>query len=244
MEPLIVIPARYQSSRYPGKPLAEISGKSLLRRVWERCVPVLGPEKVVVATDDDRIAAHCTEEGMRHVITSSTCPTGTDRVAEVARILRADLYVNVQGDEPLVNPNDIQTVIDAAQVRPGEVINAYCSITQETDYRSRTLPKVVLRPDSRLLYMSRAPIPGTKEDTFEEAWKQVCIYAFPPDALHAFANHDSKTPLEALEDIEILRFLELGYEVCMVPVSASSIAVDVPEDVARVERALEQRSGH
>ena len=100
-----------------------------------------------------------------------------------------------------------------------------------------------MRPDGRLLYMSRAPIPGDKDDTFQQAWKQVCIYGFPPEALRAYAECGQKTDLEAIEDIEILRFLELGYEVTMVPVSASSIAVDTPEDVKRVERALGERDG-
>ena len=243
MEPLILIPARYASTRFPGKPLAEVAGKTLLRRVWEQCAPVLGPERVVVATDDDRIRAHCDEHGMRYVLTPDSCPTGTDRLASAAESLQADLYVNVQGDEPLVNPADIEHVIQSARRAPGVIINAYCAIDSEHDYRSRTLPKVVMRPDGRLLYMSRAPIPGDKDDTFQQAWKQVCIYGFPPEALRAYAECGQKTDLEAIEDIEILRFLELGYEVTMVPVSASSIAVDTPEDVKRVERALGERDG-
>lgn len=241
MEPLILIPARYSSTRYPGKPLVDIAGKSLLLRVWEQCVPVLGAKQVVVATDDERIRAHCAEHGMRYVLTPDTCPTGTDRLAAAAESLEADLYVNVQGDEPLVDPKDIEAVIDAARQVPGEVVNAYCPIDIERDFRSRTLPKVVTRPDGRLLYMSRAPIPGDKDDTFHKAWKQVCIYGFPPLALRAFAAHGQKTELESIEDIEILRFLELGYEVKMVPVSSSSIAVDTPEDVERVVRVLESR---
>jgi 3-deoxy-manno-octulosonate cytidylyltransferase (CMP-KDO synthetase) len=243
MEPLIIIPARYASSRFPGKPLAPIAGESLLYRVWQRCAPVLGSERVVVATDSDEIRAHCEEHGMRWVMTPDTCPTGTDRLAAAAETLQADLYINVQGDEPLVDPADIQRIIDAAHDHPDTVLIAYCAIDEEVDYYSRTVPKVVFRSDSRLLYMSRAPIPGNKDDRFSRAWKQVCIYAFPPAALRTYAAQTTKTPLEDEEDIEILRFLELGYEVKMIPVSQSSIAVDTPEDVARVERALEEANG-
>jgi len=239
LEPLIVIPARYASSRFPGKPLAEIAGRSLLYRVWQCCVPVLGADRVVVATDSEKIRAHCEHHDMRWVMTPDSCPTGTDRLAAAAETLSADLYVNVQGDEPLVEPDDIQRVISAAQDYPDTVLNAYCQIGEEADYFSLTVPKVVCRPDGRLLYMSRGPIPGNKEGIYSRGWKQVCIYAFPPAALRDYASQPTKTVLEAEEDIEVLRFLELGYEVQMIPVSKSSIAVDVPDDVARVERALE-----
>lgn len=239
MNTLILIPARFASTRFPGKPLVDIAGKSLLKRVWERCVPVLGAEKVYVATDDERIAIHCEQQGMQYVMTPTSCLTGTDRLAAAADQLKADLYINVQGDEPLIEPDDIYQVIEAAKQAPGEIVNAYCAIKNEQDYLSRTVPKVVVRPDGRLLYMSRAPIPGAKSAEFIRADKQVCIYAFPPEALKDFTAKGEKTPLEELEDIEILRFLELGYEVRMVPVSGSSIAVDTPEDVARVLSALD-----
>ncbi len=237
-EPLIVIPARYASSRFPGKPLAEVAGKSLLSRVWARCVQALPPERVVVATDDERIATHCTAQGMAYVMTPSDCPTGTDRVHHVARQMDASVYINVQGDEPLIEPGDIRTVIEAAQRYPGEVVNAYCAIEAEADFRNPNVPKVVVAPDGRLLYMSRAAVPTDKQLGFRAAWKQVCIYALPAAPLAAFFEAGSKTTVEAIEDIEILRFLELGHTVRMVAVSSASIAVDVPEDVVRVEEAL------
>ncbi|WP_081619327.1 3-deoxy-manno-octulosonate cytidylyltransferase [Thioalkalivibrio sp. ALE28] len=243
MDSLIVIPARFSSSRFPGKPLVEIKGKSMLRRVWERCAPVLGKAGVVIATDDGRIVEHCEQHGMRWVLTSSDCMTGTDRVAEVAKEMEAGLYVNVQGDEPLVEPGDIEKVIEVAGKSPGMVVNAMCPITDSRDYVSLTVPKVVVGPDGRLLYMSRAAIPGNKDGIFKKGQRQVCIYGFPPEPLRAFAAHECKTPLEKEEDIEILRFLELGYDVRMVLASGTSIAVDVPEDVTRVERALEMDRG-
>lgn len=238
MRPVIIIPARYQSSRFPGKPLAMIAGISLIRRVWDRCAMALPPAQVYVATDDTTIAAHCREQGIQVLMTSDTCLTGTDRVFEASTQVEADLFINVQGDEPLIAPADIAAVIAAALARPGQVVNAMCEIASEDDFRSPTVPKVVARPDGRLLYMSRGAIPTAKALAFVAARKQVCIYAFPKAALAAFAGRRAKTELEAIEDIEILRFLELGFEVQMVEVSTASIAVDVPSDIERVEQAL------
>lgn len=239
MKSVVVIPARYRSTRLPGKPLVQLAGKSMLLRTWERCARAVPPGEIFVATDDERIMAHCREHGMQAVMTSPDCLTGTDRVAELARKVPADLYVNVQGDEPLCHPGDITAILEAAARHPGEVLNGFCPIEEEALFRSPSIPKVVLRPDGRLLYMSRIGIPSTKAHGFVRGWRQVCIYAFTPDSLAAFAASPRKTPLEELEDIEILRFLELGYEVRMVPMSADSIAVDTPEDVGRVLQALE-----
>lgn len=234
----IVIPARFKSSRFPGKPLVDIAGTSLIRRVWQRCVQTLPAKQVYVATDDGRISDHCRAAGIQVVMTSEDCLTGTDRVHQASLQVEADLYINVQGDEPLVRPADILAVIEAARAHPGAVVNAMCPIGEEHDFRSPTVPKVVTRPDGRLLYMSRAAIPTDKSHAFRRALKQVCIYAFDRPALAAFSGAGAKTPLEAVEDIEILRFLELGFEVRMVEVSQASVAVDVPEDVDRVRAAL------
>jgi len=239
VEPLIVIPARYESSRFPGKPLVDIAGKSMLFRVWERCVEVLGEYGVIIATDDQRIADHCSDLGMRYMMTPRSCLTGTDRVAFVAKKLKVDIYVNVQGDEPLVCPDDIRNVINAAIESPGRIINAYAITCDERDYFSVNVPKVVMRKDGRLLYMSRSPLPGGKSDNFDRAARQICIYALPYDELMAFSSCTEKTFLESKEDIEILRFLELGFDVWMIEASNVGVSVDVPEDVARVVAALE-----
>ncbi|MBO9745689.1 cytidylyltransferase domain-containing protein [Xanthomonas phaseoli] len=143
-----------------------------------------------------------------------------------------------QGDDPLFNPQDVRLLIDAALAAPNDVINGYCPVTNIDEFRNPSVPKVVVRPDGRLLYMSRAAIPITKQGEFRRAWRQVCAYAFPKRALQAFASVTSKTTLEEIEDIEILRFLELGFEVRMVQMSNQSIAVDTPADVVRVEAAL------
>lgn len=238
MDAVVIIPARYQSSRLPGKPLVRLGGVPMVERTYRQCAKGFPAERIYVATDDERIAAHCGSVGIPVLMTSSDCLTGTDRVAEAARQVPADLYINVQGDEPLFNPDDIGAVLEAARRHPGEVINGYCPICEEGQFRSPTVPKVVLRPDGRLLYMSRAAVPTSKKHEFAKAWRQVCIYAFPPESLVAFASRTSKTPLEEIEDIEILRFLEMGFEVRMLPLSDDSIAVDTPEDVEKVEHRL------
>jgi len=234
----LIIPARYESSRFPGKPLAIISDKSMLQRVWEQSIQAISEQDVYVATDDERIVSHCRHVGMQYIMTDATCMTGTDRVYQASKQIDADIYINVQGDEPLVEPSDIRRVMDAARNSPDKIINAMCPIDEEADFRNPSVPKVVVDPDGRLLYMSRSPIPTNKNHGFQSAMKQVCIYAFPKSALEQFASVKQKTPMEAIEDIEIIRFLEIGREVQMISVSTASIAVDFPDDVRRVEEAL------
>ena len=125
---LVVIPARYNSSRFPGKPLADIHGKSMIQHVWEKCVKAASANKVLVATDDERIINHCTDNGIQVELTSSNCLTGTDRLYEIAQKRKEKVYINVQGDEPLISPMDIQTVLLAAQKEPDITINAMCPI--------------------------------------------------------------------------------------------------------------------
>ncbi|MCC5921008.1 MAG: 3-deoxy-manno-octulosonate cytidylyltransferase [Cyclobacteriaceae bacterium] len=235
---IVVIPARMQSSRLPGKPLIDLEGKSLIERTWLQCCQAVDRSLIYVATDHEDIRQHCEARGMQVVMTSSTCLTGTDRLAEVAQQLDAKVYLNVQGDEPLINPQDILDTIAAIESFPGEVINGYAGIQEEAQYRSLTIPKVVFRPDGRLLYMSRSPIPGNKSGVFNRSWRQICVYAFPKQALHDFAATGKKTPLEEEEDLEILRFLELDYEVRMIPLSADSVAVDTLADAEKVRTII------
>ena len=210
----------------------------MLRRVWEKCAQVIKPDNIIVATDDERIRSHCLGNDIQVEMTSSSCLTGTDRLYEVALKRKSDIYINVQGDEPLVSPNDIKAVIDASQNEPEITFNAMCQINEEADFRNPNIPKVVTQKDGRLLYMSRAPIPTNKKLEFEKAMKQVCIYAYPRDVLIAFGSLKEKTPLESIEDLEILRLLELGYEVKMIEVSGSSVAVDTPQDLEKVRSMI------
>lgn len=235
----LVIPARYQSSRLPGKPLVDICGTPMIKRVWERCCVSINPENIYIATDDQRIYNYCVSFTKNVLMTNKLCKTGTDRVYEAAlEIGNLDFVINVQGDEPIINPQDILHVIEAYKKNPGNVINAMAKILNDDEYESLTIPKVVYRNDRRLLYMSRAGIPSNKKSNFNKAWKQICIYAFPVDVLQAFFESPDKTDFESEEDIEILRFLELGYDVLMEEVGGKSVAVDTPSDVERVCRII------
>lgn len=232
----IVIPARYKSTRLPGKPLSLICGKPMIVHTWEQCVKAVDPNLVYVATEDERVSKVCIEHDIQVIMTSDKCLTGTDRVAECAKQLDSDVFINVQGDEPLFNPDDIKVLVDEALKNPDVVLNGYCQFNSEEEYNSTQVPKVVFDISGRLLYMSRGPIPSNKEGSFQHGWRQICAYSFPRKALSVFAQQELKTPLEAIEDIEILRFLELGIEVRMVEMSDASISVDNPEDIIKVEK--------
>ncbi len=233
---LIIIPARYDSTRLPGKPLLKIFGKTMLNRVWESCIKVSGKDKVLVATDSDKIATHCKEVGMNFLMTSSKCKTGTDRVIEVSKKIKRTFYINVQGDEPLVSPSDIKKIIKSYNANRSYIINGMSKIDFEKDFRNINVPKIVTDNDSNLLYISRSPIPITKKKLFKNAFKQVCIYAFPRDVLTKNNLFNKKSKLEAVEDIEILRFLEKGLKVKMVKLSNKSIAVDTLRDLKKVRK--------
>ena len=234
MKYAVVIPARYQSSRFPGKPLVDLLGKTMIQRVWELCCHAVGVESVYIATDSHLIEERAKDFGAKVIMTSDTCMTGTDRLAEANLQLDCDFIINVQGDEPLINPADINKLIQAYLAKPNTIINAMCSIKDETEFRSFTVPKVVTSKSGKLLYMSRSPVPVTKENSYHFGYKQVCIYIFSKEHLNFFSSHTEKTPIEQVEDIEILRFLENDIPVQMVEVQTSSIAVDVPADVDKV----------
>tara|TARA_B100000927_G_C16393105_1_gene440174 strand:+ start:244 stop:972 length:729 start_codon:yes stop_codon:yes gene_type:complete len=239
MKYLIVIPARLKSTRLPNKPLIKILGKEVLLRTYERCLAVVkDPKKIIIATDHESIISFCKQHKINAIITSGSCLTGTDRVCEVAKKIPADLYINVQGDEPILDLNDLEKFIEIACQNPNMVYNGYADIKNKNNYFSPNIPKVIFHPVTKdLIYMSRAAIPANKQFSFEKGWKQVCIYAFPKESLLNFSAN-SKTPLEAIEDIEVLRFLELGYRVQMIPLSGNGISIDVPEDIKKVEDYL------
>jgi 3-deoxy-manno-octulosonate cytidylyltransferase (CMP-KDO synthetase) len=235
---VIIIPARYDSKRLLGKPLIDILGKTMIQRVYEQCLKAVPASLIYIATDDIRIRDVSESFGANVLMTSKECLTGTDRVAEAASQINARYYINLQGDEPIFNPEDITKLISNLNSFDGEILNGYCSIKTEKQFINKSIPKVVFRPDKRLLYMSRSPIPGNKTKDFIYGHRQVCIYAFPKVALTKFTDLNYKTPLEDIEDIEILRFLELGFEVRMIKLSDQSLAVDHIEDVVKVVKKL------
>lgn len=237
---VIVIPARLSSTRLPEKPLIEINGKEVLLRTYEQCCKAFSSELIFVATDHEKIYNFCINNHIQVRMTNHLCLTGTDRIVDFSNQVPARTYINVQGDEPLINPKDILRVIEFSKEYPHEIINGFAPINSEEDYNSIHIPKVVFRPDFRLLYMSRSPIPGNKVGNFSKAWRQICIYAFPVESLVSFGSQQQKSLLEEEEDIEILRFLELGYEVRMVELSSDSISVDTPDDVIKVKNRLDE----
>lgn len=242
MNAVVIIPARYKSSRFPGKPLVDISGKSLIQRVWMQCVEAFSSDKVFIATDDERIVNHCRKNDMQYITTSNDCLTGTDRVAYAYRRLykEYETIINVQGDEPLIEPGDILKVARAHNEFPFRPYCGMCKIKSKKEFKNPNTVKVVIDSNGWLLYASRAGIPTDKKLGFQSAYKQVCIYAFSPYDLSLFTG-SGKTALESIEDIEFLRFLDRGHQVKMVEVSGSSIAVDVPEDIEKVKLALRRK---
>jgi len=240
MKSVVIIPARYKSSRFPGKPLVNLLGKPMVLWVAELSAKAVGQENVYIATDDKRISKVVVDAGFNAIMTSDKCFTGTDRLAEAAKQISADIYINVQGDEPLVNPKDIVNIIKAKKLYYNEIINGYCSISSEEDPNNVNIPKVIFTEDNSLVYMSRQAIPGFKDNSQapSQYYKQVCIYAFTADELKSYADYGRKSTLEASEDIEIIRFLEWGKKIRMVKTSPGSLAVDVQEDVAKVEQGL------
>jgi len=235
-----IIPARYKSTRFPGKPLALILGKPMILWVAEISAKALGKENVWVATDDERIKNVVETAGFQVVMTSEDCLTGTDRLYDAAKQISADMFINIQGDEPMLDPEVIQLVADTKKKYPNEVINAMCRLLPDEDPNDRTIPKVLANKHGKMIYMSRLPIPGNKSGDLSGIpfFKQVCVYAFNFAELEAFGKCTQKAEFEAHEDIEILRFFDLGFDVRMVEVKASSIAVDLPEHIQKVEKAM------
>ena len=232
----VIIPARYKSSRFEGKPLAKIFGKEMILHVCERCAEAVGPENVYVATDDDRIYNKVIESGFNSIKTKEENITGTDRVREASRLLDSEIIVNVQGDEPFINPKDILKAIEFKIQNPDSVINCYSKISNLEDPLDKKIPKVAVSDENNLIYISRGTIPCSKEEKNLPMYKQVCIYVFNKTDLEIYDN--KKTPLEKIEDIEILRCLEKNKNVKMLKLDSCSISVDFKEDIEKIESCL------
>lgn len=242
---LAVIPARYASMRFPGKPLALIAGRPMIQHVVERVRSASRVSAVVVATEDDRIMKAAAEFGAQAIMTRSDHRTGTDRVAEVAAHMPADIYVNVQSDEPLIDPAAIDSVIEAMAADEDIQIATPCSaILQQSDIMDPNVVKVVTDFEGDAMYFSRAPIPWVRDTGAKVAarhWKHIGLYAFRRGALLEFPTLPPGE-LERLEQLEQLRWLENGFRIRVVETQYDAVSVDVPEDVARVEKILRQQA--
>ena len=233
-----VIPARYQSSRFPGKPLSDICGKPMIWWVCQQCKKVEDFDAVYVATDSDKIFNTCKELGVEAVMTSAAHKTGTDRIGEVAEKISADLIVNIQGDEPLLEPSTIKAAITPFYSNPDlEISNLMTKITDPVDAVNFTVPKVITNKDGIGIYLTRATAPYPKGSIDYSYYKQVCVYGFKPKALQFYCDYGKKygkAKVEAIEDIEILRFIENGYKVQYIEVESETVAVDTPNDLEKV----------
>ena len=235
-----VIPARYQASRFPGKPLAIIAGMSMIERVWRGARGAKSLSRVIVATDDARIADACRGFGAEVALTRADHASGTDRIAEVAAVLDCDAVVNVQGDEPLIEGFAIDAVVAALAEDPDAPIATLVHAAERDAQSDPNRVKVVLDRRGRALYFSRSAIPFHHQRE-ARCWQHVGIYAYRREFLLRFPAL-APTPAERSEGLEQLRALEHGFAIrCAVIEGWQSVPVDVPADVARVEALLARR---
>jgi 3-deoxy-manno-octulosonate cytidylyltransferase (CMP-KDO synthetase) len=232
-----IIPARYAAQRLPGKPLADIGGVPMVVRVARIAASAAGVDEVAVATDDARIAAAARGAGFRALMTSADCRNGTERVAQAALELPADGYLNVQGDEPLLDPKAIEAL--ASLVRAGHAMSTLARpLLPGEDAGEPSLVKVVLGEDGRALYFSRSLIPYPRNPGQVQPLVHIGLYGFSRDWLQAFAKLP-ETALERAEGLEQLRALAHGQSIQVGLGYWHSIAVDTPADLEKVRRAVE-----
>jgi len=234
-----IIPARYASTRFPGKPLTPICGVPMIQRVWERARSAKSLRDVLIATDDERIEACCRNFGAEVIMTSADHPTGTDRLAQAAANLTDDIIVNIQGDEPLIESQIIDAAVAALELDSATPMSTvvHAAAAHEVDDPNRV--KVVIDANGYALYFSRSRIPYPRSPSPELTfWQHVGLYAYRSDFLAHFVTLP-RTPAETCEELEQLRALEHGHRIRVAIVDNwRSIPVDVPEDVPRVEALL------
>lgn len=238
---IVVIPSRYGSTRLPGKPLVSLAGKPMVQHVYERAKKAQTVHRVIVATDDQRIVDAVQAFGGEVRMTRVDHRTGTERIAEVAIHEKGDIYVNVQGDEPLVDPVAIDTAVASLLEEPAAQISTVATpIRHAADIMDPNIVKTVLDFDSNGMYFSRAPIPwvrDTQQKIHVKYWKHLGLYVFQRDALLEYPTLP-QGELEKIEQLEQLRWLENGWKIRVAEVEHDAVSVDVPEDVTRVEKLI------
>ena len=240
-----MIPARYASTRFPGKPLAPVAGKPLIQHVIIQCQKVKSLSEIIVATDDSRIA-DVARKFCRVEMTSPTHPSGSDRIAEVAGKISCDAVVNIQGDEPLIEPSVIDAV--AGALEQNEMSTAATLVKNPAELDNPNVVKVVVNAAGRALYFSRRTIPYLREAASRPASEQLAAFAFLKHlGIYGYRRETllrlvkfPVSPLEAAEKLEQLRALENGIPIAVVQVTYDSVGVDTPEDVEWVERYLKK----
>ncbi len=240
MKAIGVIPARYGSKRFPGKPLADILGKPMIQYVWERASKTKTLEEVIIATDDERILRKAKEFGAEAVLTSPSLSSGTERVAEAVKDLDADIVVNIQGDEPLIEPRAIDEAIKSLIKDPKiPVATLAYRMTKKEEIEDPNVVKVVFDKNNFALYFSRFPIPYSREHRLP-IYKHIGLYVYRKEFLAKLVQLEP-SPLEKIEDLEQLRVLENGYRIKIVKTECDSIGVDTPEDLERVKALLQKQ---
>jgi 3-deoxy-manno-octulosonate cytidylyltransferase (CMP-KDO synthetase) len=238
MRSVIVVPARWASTRFPGKPLAPIAGVSLIRRVYERAAQSRRASAIYVATDDDRIEQHVLAFGGKVLRPEGDYQTGTDRIAAALQLCDEpfDIVVNVQGDEPLIDIGQVDALIEMLSTHGGEndMATMACPLGSDEEFHSRDVVKIVLDAHDRAIFFSRAPI-GSRE----VALRHIGVYAYLRTAIERFVALP-QTPLERAESLEQLRALHHGFKIAVLRTIKPHLGVDRPEDVARVENELEK----
>jgi 3-deoxy-manno-octulosonate cytidylyltransferase (CMP-KDO synthetase) len=243
MKILGVIPARYKSSRFPGKPLADICGKPMIWWVYQEAVKTGKYDDVIVATESELIVEKCHELGMNVMLTSDKHSTGTDRVAEVAQKVNADLYVIIMGDEPLVTAEDEIRLIETIESAPeADAIMLTEKFKNPVDAINATTIKLAITDQNYLIFMSRAAIPYPKEELGYDLYKNIGCYAFRKEALD-FYLHTKPGAIERAEGIELLRLLENHKKILTVLVDSESMAVDTPKDLERIRKVIKMKLG-
>ena len=237
MKSLGIIPSRFESTRFPGKPLVEIQGKSMVQRVFEQCKKCAALSDVIVATDDKRIFDHVLSFGGKVQMTSSSHPSGTDRIAEVAKkIPDFDLIVNIQGDEPFIQPEQIETVLSVfSKNKNANIATGYRPLEKNEDIINPHKVKVVFGDNGKALYFSRSPIPHVsgkylKDWSPEHFYKHIGMYAFRRETLLEITKL-LPSRLEQLESLEQLRWLENDFDIHVVELPFDSVGIDTPEDL-------------
>ncbi|MDD3050507.1 MAG: 3-deoxy-manno-octulosonate cytidylyltransferase [Candidatus Cloacimonetes bacterium] len=240
MSSAAIIPARYASVRFPGKPLAHLCGKPIIQHVYERVLHTRLFDAVIIATDDDRISECCKKFGAETVMTSSKHKSGSDRVAEVCRRTEHEIIINVQGDEPFISEEPLRKMMDLLQKEDISIVSLMHRIGDEHDIQNPNFVKVISDRNGDAIYFSRAAIPYNRDKIAGvKYWKHIGVYGFKRASLLSFVELP-ESKLEMIEKLEQLRLLENGYNIRMIETNYTGIGIDTPEDLLKAETLIER----